>query len=236
VKKVVVGTIILLALAMQASGQQTRLSLYWTDMTLGYQFSEKVAITGEVGYRFGQELLPKTYYIRPLLQWSPSAIFSYQFGFAVFYLDIPDAADDLELRGHQTMTIKWPQIIGIAFAHRFQLEQRFIKNFATEQTDFVGRGRYRLQISSPDFTLFKIKPKFYGLTNVELLFNLNTSDLTAFVNQDRFMVGLGNRLSSQWKVELHYQLLGSRLNVDEKITIREDVYRLRLFYLINALK
>ena len=230
-----ISAVLILAFAIQSKAQDTRRTSVWTDFTLSYQFNAKLALTGDVGYRFNKDLNLDTYYVRPILAWSPSAIFSYQFGTAMFYQDIPDAADDVEFRLHQTMTIKWPQVIGISFAHRFQIEERFFRDFTLDQTDFVARGRYRLQVSSPDFTLFKIHSKFYGLINAELLLNLNGSDIAVFANQDRFMIGLGNRLSSKWKVEFHYQLLGARLNADEKFTIGEDVFRLRLFYLINEL-
>ena len=216
--------------------QSSRLNAFWFDINPRYSFNQKLEMRGDVAYRIIPEEDLQSVIIRPVLAWFPSSIFNFRFGVGYFYTDSDQTFNDKELRGHQAMNIRWPQIVGIEFAHRFQVEERFIYDDSRELYDFVSRGRYRLRVSSPDFGIFGSQRKFYGTSSLEFLVNFNPTDVLAVDYQDRLTLGLGYRWTTRFRVEFHYQSHGSRFNFSDGFSVNENIWRWRFFYRINELE
>ena len=236
--KKIIGLCIVLSLLQVGfvHAQGNRLNAFWFDLNPRYSFNSKLEMRGDLSYRIIPEENLQGFIVRPVLGWFPSSIFNFRFGLGYFFVDNDQTFNDKELRSHQAMNIRWPQIVGVEFTHRFQVEERFIYDDSRELYDFVSRGRYRLRISSPDFGLFGLKRKFYGLTSLEFLFNFNNTDVLAIEYQDRLTFGLGYRWTTRFRTEFHYQTHGARFNFADGFNVNENIWRLRFFYRINELE
>lgn len=235
-KVIAVCVVSSLLLSGELLAQGNRLNSLWFDLNPRYAFNNKLEMRGDLSYRINPEENFQAIIIRPVLAWFPSSIFSFRFGVGYFYTDNDNTFNDIELRGHQAVNIRWPQIVGVEFAHRFQVEERFIYDDSNELFDFVSRGRYRLRVASPDFGFFGLKRKFYGLTSLEFLFNFNNTNVLAIEYQDRLTFGLGYRWTTKFRTEFHYQSHGARFNFSDGFKVNENIWRLRVFYRINELE
>lgn len=216
----------------QTTFNQT-LTNFWTDLNPRYRFNNNLDIRGDLAFRWNENYNRQLYIVRPVFAWVPNKTIGYRFGASMFYSNNFYSQDDIELRLHQAAIVRWPQFSGWDISHRFMVEERWIYQGGIETYDFLVRTRYRLRLIFPEFGLFGLKSKFFVPISLELLGALMVPDVIAASYQDRLTVGLGNKISKSLRLEFHYQSHGSRFRFGDGFKITEDVWRLRLFYLIN---
>ncbi len=105
-----------------------------------------------------------------------------------------------EHRSFQELFIKQPFSDGLALAHRFRLEQRFLKGIddVAYRFRYFGRLTKKLPFINENLSL---------AINEEVFINLNDADggPQSGFNQNRLFLGLNYRINSQLALEVGYQ-------------------------------
>lgn len=201
----------------------------WIDLTTVHNYNSKWAYTGDYGLRgvvSGEQW--STFLVRPTFKYRITPILDVRAGVALFYTRDKILDNVLELRFHQEVDVKWPEIVGMIFKHRLRFEERFF--FYEElENEFSARARYRLYFETPDFKLFKNCGPFYGMTSIELFLPIGESATERFVNNNRVEIGLGHRTSRKFRWELHYIWQNSKAYADDTFKTSENIFRLRFF-------
>jgi hypothetical protein len=121
----------------------------------------------------------------------------------------------------------------IEFFYRVRVEERF---FFFEDDQLENRFNVRLRgligVETDDIYLFEARRPIYFQSIFEGFVTVERSADEVFVNQTRFHLAFGHRLSSNFRYEIHYIRQGSRLYVDDGINIGQNIYRLRFFHRI----
>jgi hypothetical protein len=127
----------------------------------------------------------------------------------------------------------WPQVKGFTFSHFLRLEQRLlwlkkpVDNFNT-----TVRARYQLGIVSPTYYIL-FDNGIYLMGAVELFWDMKKSFTDNFKTRIRSHVGVGSRITDDWRVELQYVVQDGRSLAQDSFTLDERILRLRLFYNFN---
>lgn len=201
----------------------------WIDFTTVHNFNNRWAYTGDYGMRgvvSGEQW--STFLVRPTFKYKLTPIFDSRAGLALFYTRDIVLDNVLELRLHQEVDVKWPEIVGMVFKHRVRLEERF---FFYEEIDneFSARARYRFYFETPDIRIFKNSGPFFGMTSIEFFLPIGESATERFVNNNRIEIGLGHRTSKKFRWELHYIWQNSKAYEDDSFKTSENIFRLRFF-------
>ena len=202
----------------------------WTDFNPSYNLSEHWKIGGDVGYRIEPSANFHVAYLRPGINYKPNKIINFTVGIANF--NSWEAAEFIksEIRTFQFIAVSWPRIAGFQFKHRLGLEQRWFHLAEFNLDEYVNRSRYYLEIKSPSFNLFKIKPPFFITANLEILRDLNDNELGKLIDHNRYTIGVGNQITERFRAEIRFKLINT---VDPLLSsfIREiNVLRLRIYY------
>ncbi len=237
-KRIVVLIILLSSLALHTFAQDsTEVDFQtWSDITTIHFFTDKWIYSGDYGVRgvlSGQDW--QTLYARPTFRYNITPSLHARAGMALFYTYDQLIKNQLELRFHQEVNLKWPEVPGFIFKHMVRFEERFF--FYKElDKEFSARARYRFAIESPDYKLFNIKGPFYGLANIEFFLPLGNQSTERYINNTRIVAGIGQRASQKFRYELHYIFQNSRKFIDDSLKTSEHILRLRLFLNLNTLE
>jgi hypothetical protein len=102
-----------------------------------------------------------------------------------------------------------------------------------ERWDAIWRGRYQLQVQSPDFGR-GLNKKYFALTSFEILDDLSSSVTDTFGDRFRYNLGIGRRVNSGLRVELNYLFHRFVVNEQSQESEYDDhALRLRFFYYLN---
>ena len=205
----------------------------WSDLTTGYFFNQRLIYSGDYGIRgvlSGQDWY--TFYVRPTFRYNLKSNVNIRAGAAIFFTRDPVIMNQLEIRFHQEVDLKWPQVVGFAFGHMIRFEER-IFNYKEMESERSVRGRYRLSIESPDFKVFLMKNPFYAMVNGEIFIPLGAQSTERYINNNRIVAGIGHRLSGKFRYELHYIFQRSRNYSHEDLKGSEHILRLRTFLTLN---
>jgi hypothetical protein len=201
----------------------------WIDLTTVHNYNSKWAYTGDYGIRgvvSGEDW--STFIVRPTFKYRITPILDVRAGVAIFYTLDKVIENNLELRFHQEVNVKWPEFVGMVFKHRVRLEERFF--FYKElDNEFSARGRYRLYFETPDFKIFKNCGPFFGMTSIEFFLDFGESATERFVNRNRVEFGLGHRTSKKFRWELHYIWQNSKAYSRDSFETSENIFRARFF-------
>ena len=201
----------------------------WIDLTTVHNFNSKWVYTGDYGLRgvvSGEDW--STFIVRPTFRFRITPIFDVRAGVALFYTRDKIIEDNLELRPHQEVNLKWPEVVGLVFKHRVRLEERFFI-YKEIENEFSGRFRYRFSIESPDFKIFKNCGPFFGMTSIEFFMDLGESATERYANRNRIELGLGHRTSKKFRWELHYIWQNSKAYAVDSFETSENIFRARFF-------
>lgn len=201
----------------------------WIDFTTVHNYNSRWAYTGDYGLRgvvSGEQW--STFLVRPTFKYKITPILDVRAGVALFYTRDKLLDNVLELRFHQEVNVKWPEVVGMVFKHRVRLEERF---FFYEDIDneFSARARYRLYFETPDLKIFKNCGPFFGMTSIELFLPFGESATERFINSNRIEIGLGHRTSRKFRWELHYIWQNSKSYEDDAFKTTENIFRARFF-------
>lgn len=204
---------------------------FWSDVTFRSHFSAKWNLNSEIGVR---GLISTrdwtTLTARPTFIYRLNRLFEARGGAGVFYTMFQESnVNNLtELRFHQEARVRWPQVNGFDFNHMFRFEERFFYLRGAENR-FSARFRYRLTMTTPDFTVFKMERPFYVLVSGDFFFPVAGVLNNFFSNNYRLILGLGNRHSKKMRYEVQYFWQRSRINVSESFQLSDHILRLRFF-------
>lgn len=99
-----------------------------------------------------------------------------------------------------------------SFINRFRLEQRFVDklgiiNNSTEkiETNYQNRLRYLNRNLFHIIQITKDKEELYGIVQNEIFLNLGTNNVNnSFIDQNRFLIGLGLNYKNEVRIEIGY--------------------------------
>lgn len=208
---------------------------FWINYAVSIPINNKWSYGGDMGLRgFISNYNWNQILIRPNVTYKLNSIFSVSPAIAWFSTINKDIGNVNEFRIHQDVTARWPDLGFIEFFYRVRVEERF---FFFEDDQIENRFNVRLRgligVETNDIYLFNAKRPIYFQSIYEGFITLERSAEEVFVNQTRFHLAFGHRLSNKFRYELHYIRQGSRLYVDDGININQNIYRVRLFHSIQ---
>ncbi|MCK5592288.1 MAG: DUF2490 domain-containing protein, partial [Candidatus Pacebacteria bacterium] len=153
---------------------------------------------------------------------------SYQGGLRFIYTSNLSSSNTFELRPWQGVRYVWPRFSKFYFDHYFRLEERLVWQTEVSGFDFTMRGRYRLRLRTLDFLLPLIPTKFTSAVSFEIFLDLNTVIVENYVGQNRITFALGNHVTKDLLIELHYILQKSRKDEDSEFESVDNIFRLRV--------
>jgi hypothetical protein len=207
----------------------------WSDIATIYKFGDHFRYDGDYGIR---GLLTDDYwtsiYFRPSIRFKDRDWISLHGGFALFYNFLNGEGNLPELRPWLGARFTWPRPHGFTVTHYFRLEHRSF--YHTDESGWDGslRGRYQLQLRSPNFAIAGTGG-FYVLTAVEVSDSTVTGGdlLRLSVAGDRLRIvgAIGRAITGALRIEPNYLFHKVQLG-DETVGFEADdhVFRLRLFY------
>jgi len=211
-------------------------NIVWANYALTIPINEKWTYGGDVGLRgFVTNYDWNQFLIRPNVKYR----FNYTFSFspAVAWLSTMnrDAGNVNELRIHQDLNAKWPDLGIIEFFYRIRLEQRFFFYQSPQiANNFNLRLRGLIGVETADITFLGPKRPIYFQAIFEGFSSSKESAVEIFVNQTRFHLAFGHRLSEDFRYELHYIKQGSRLFKDDGLNVSQNIYRIRFFHRLSG--
>ena len=218
-----------LLVATVSVGQDLRFQV-WTDFNARFEVLKKLQVNAETGYRIEPESGVQNGYLRGTLRYSPNRIIALDLGLANFNVWDPDIINSFEFRTFQFVLLNWPEIWEFNFKIRLGIEQRWFSFREIDTNEFVHRARLRISLNSPYFGFWQGPSKLYLTTNFEVLRDLNDELLNTFVDEDRFMLGVGFLDNKNFRGELHYQIM-SYLDRDVQVLVRKmNLVRIRFYY------
>jgi Protein of unknown function (DUF2490) len=213
----------------------------WTDFTFTYLIKNRTNIGADFGVR---GMVSKNdwnqIYFRPTYQYYFNRTIQAAGGVAIFATFSDVIKNTTEFRIFQEVSVAWPSFEYIKFYHRLRFEQRFFtyQNGSLLGNDlpnkFESRARYQLSAESLDIRLGNKNQPIYFLVAWELFYALNEEAVELFINNQRIIGGVGQRLSPNFRYEIQYIFQQSRRFSDEGLRTTEHLLRLRLFLMLRT--
>ncbi|WP_221409069.1 DUF2490 domain-containing protein [Reichenbachiella versicolor] len=207
----------------------------WTDYNISYKHSSKWTFGGDIGYRtrFNTDLY--TTLIRPKTQYILSKRFNFFTTLAYFNTQKLRTSSH-EVRPAQQMNFQWPDLgkLGKIY-HSLRFEERMIsEEKSTFFKNVQTRGRYKLNYTSSNFSLLKMKSKpLYTTVNMEIFSPIDKNLTDLMINNYRFVVGIGHKISTNFKYQIDYIRQGSSFLENNWFNVVEDIVRLRFYQTIT---
>jgi hypothetical protein len=206
----------------------------WSDITTISRFSDRFRYDGDYGIR--GLLTDRNWtllYVRPSVRYKARSWVLLHGGAALFYNFFNEIEDLPELRPWVGLRFLGPSPRDFVISNYFRLELRAFYLKDNRNWDTELRGRWQLQVTSPDFNIGSVEG-FYALTSIEFFADLGSSFVETLGERFRYNLGIGKDVTRDLQVELDYLFHKIRLD-DESGSFETDdnVVRLRLFYHIN---
>ena len=208
----------------------------WSDFTYTYNLKNKASIGADIGMR---GLVSKNewnqFYLRPTYKYFFNRAIHAAGGVAIFTTVSDILENTTEFRIFQEVKFGWPSLAFAEFSHRIRFEQRFFTYQEDPQlsieipNDYKSRTRYKLNIESIDIHLGDKNKPIYFVASWEWFYDFNNAAIEQFVNNQRFLGGLGQRLTPRFKYEIQYIFQNSNRFSDEGVKTTEHILRVRLF-------
>ncbi len=208
---------------------------FWINYAVSIPINNKWSYGGDMGLRgFISNYDWNQILIRPNVTYRINNTFGVSPAIAWFSTINKGGGNVNEFRIHQDVTAKWPDLGFMEFFYRVRLEQRFFF-FEDEQIEnrFNLRLRGLIGLETADIRLGNSKRPIYFQSIFEGFTTVEQSAEEVFVNQTRFHLAFGHRLSNTFRYEIHYIRQGSRLSAEDGINISQNIYRLRFFHRIQ---
>jgi len=205
----------------------------WTDYNLVVNQSDKFVFGGDAGI---EGLVSKAewnqFYIRPYLQYYFNHKFNVKGGLGSFNTIVKDAENIYEVRLFQDFNVKWPDLGYIELIYRLRFEERWF-TYKNLPDDFEIRSRFLIGFETAEYRLFTKNKIFYNKVFWEGFEPLGGSDAYEFfVNQSRLNIVLACKVSTNFRVELHYISQQSRQFSDSGLKNSQNIIRLRVYQII----
>jgi hypothetical protein len=206
----------------------------WTDIATVYNFSDRFRYDGDYGARAALSTADFTQlYLRPSVRYEVVPWLRLHGGLGWFHTFLRDAEDADEIRPWVGVRFVGPRLGSWLIQNYLRLEFRAFEFGTGGGSDTAWRGRWQLQVRSPDFRIGSAE-RFYVLAFTES-FHTFDAEIQGFAAERlRLNLGAGKALSPQWRVELNGMYQKGR--VEEGVSgfdLDEGILRLRLFYTFN---
>lgn len=216
----------------------------WTDVATIYKFGDTFRYDGDYGIRgllTGDDWT--LIYLRPSVRYKDRPWLRLHGGMALFYNFLKDVEDLPELRPWVGVRFAGPTLGGWTISNYFRLEYRAFYLKGTGEWDEVWRGRWQLQVTTPDFAIGGAE-RFYALASIEPFQDFGTSfnpfqDFGSTFRGEaadriRTNIGIGNKLTPALRIDLNYLFHSRRVSEgDRQFDVDDHVVRLRFFYTFN---
>jgi hypothetical protein len=232
-------TFVLLFISVQAQEQQEVQKIvnqklqFWTSINSTLRFSDHWGMVADVHIRrdnFIQD--PNFYFLRTGGAWWFNDQFSFVLGIAALWLATEtDVGIKYALERRIYQQALWRTVIGrTTFLQRIRIEQRWHQVLNTDdgsvnRVRFSNRFRFLMSAAIKAFNNPKA-PK--PVISNEILFHVGSEILYNTFDQNRFFIGLNQRLGRDWTMDfgymLVYQQLYSGYEYDMNHTVRVFFY------------
>jgi len=218
------------------SAQYTEAAYFetWTDIATIYNLDDRWRYDGDYGLRAALSTPDfSQLYLRPSVRYEAAPWLRLHGGIAWFHTFFPDTHDADEFRPWFGARIVGPRPGGFLIQNYLRLEARVFEFGGDQGTDTAWRGRWQVQVRSPDFGIGSAE-RFYAVAFGEV-FHTFDNEIEGFAAERlRLSLGLGKAFSRVWRMELNGMFQHGR--VDEGVTgfdLDEGILRLRMFYTFN---
>lgn len=136
-----------------------------------------------------------------------------------------------ELRFHQELNAKWPDLDVVYFFYRIRVEERFFFYQRDIPNEFRVRLRGLMGVRTRDLNWFGSERPIYFESMLEGFKTIKDEEaLEILINQARLYAAFGHRISKNLRYELHYIRQGSTLFTGDGPNSSQNIFRIRLFH------
>lgn len=151
-------------------------------------------------------------------------------GTGFIYNFVDDDYDLPEIRPVAGLQVHWPRLGDFTFRHFVRLELRMLYLGSTSEWDATFRGRYQLQLTSPNFAIGNAAD-YFALTSAEFFDNLGSSNTDFIGDRFRYNVGLGKGNVFGLRITLSYMFHKVRVpDSEQRMTFELDDHVVRLTF------
>ena len=207
----------------------------WVNYALKVPVNDRLSWGGDAGVRgaftnsdWHQAL------IRPAVNYQFKASASISGALAWFGTFINESSSINELRFHQELNAKWPDLDVVHFFYRIRVEERFFFYQRDIPNEFRVRLRGLVGVRTQDLTWFGPKRPIYFESMLEGFKTIKDEEaLEILINQARLYTAFGHRISKNFRYEVHYIYQGSTLFTGEGPDSSQNIFRIRLFHTLK---
>jgi hypothetical protein len=204
----------------------------WMNYALKVPVNERLSWGGDAGARgtfSGLDWYQAL--VRPAVNYHFKESTSVSGALAWFGTFIDGGSSINELRFHQELNAKWPDLNAVHFFYRIRVEERFFFYKRDIPNEFRVRLRGLVGVRTQDLNWFGAQRPIYFETMLEGFKTIKDEEaLEILINQARFYAAFGHRVSKNFRYELHYIYQGSTLFTSEGPQTSQNIFRIRLFH------
>ncbi len=204
----------------------------WTNYALKVPVNDRLSWGGDTGVRGTfSDLDWYQALIRPAVNYRFKESASVSGAVAWFGTFIDGSSSINELRFHQELNAKWPDLDVVHLFYRIRVEERFFFYQRDISNEFRVRLRGLVGIRTRDLNWFGPKSPIYFESMFEGFKTIKDEEaLEILINQARLYAAFGHRISKNFRYELHYIYQGSTLFTGDGIDTSQNIFRIRLFH------
>ena len=206
----------------------------WTDVATIYKFGDAFRYDGDYGIRgFLTSDDWTLIYLRPSVRYKTHSWLRLHGGIALFYNFFKTVEDLPELRPWVGVRFVGPKPGGWTISNYLRLEHRAFYLKDEDKWDTVWRGRWQLQVTTPDFAIGAAE-SFYALASIEPFTGFGASINGILGERIRTNIGMGKRVTPALRIDLNYVFHKIRVSeAGRDFDLDDHVVRLRFFYSFN---
>ena len=204
----------------------------WVNYALKVPVNDRLSWGGDAGVRGAFTNLDwHQALIRPAVNYQFKESASVSGAMAWFGTFINESSSINELRFHQELNAKWPDLDVVHIFYRFRVEERFFFYQRDISNEFRVRLRGLVGVRTQDLTLFGANRPIYFESMLEGFKTIKDEEaLEILINQARLYTAFGHRISKNFRYELHYIYQGSTLFTGQGTDSSQNIFRIRLFH------
>lgn len=222
---------ILVDVSMAHASDNTPDNQTWIDYNVKYILSSKWSLGGDLGYRtqFGTSYYMSVF--RPKTEFKINNRLYLSATLGHFYKN--HTHQMYEIRPAQQVDWHWRLGRFAKLTHTVRLEERLFYRNEIDQRSYQTRGRYKINLVTPDFSPFHTSSYFYTSMNMELFSNLSNSNSALAIDATRLVIGLGHKLSSSLKYQFDFVRQGMKTMEGGAFNLSNNIFRIRFLQTLS---
>ena len=204
----------------------------WINYALKVPVNDRLSWGGDAGVRGAFTNLDwHQALIRPAVNYQIKESVGVSGALAWFGTFINESISINELRFHQELNAKWPDLDVVHLFYRIRVEERFFFYQRDIPNEFRVRLRGLVGVRTEDLNWFGPKRPIYFESMFEGFKTIKDEEaLEILINQARLYAAFGHRISKNFRYELHYIYQGSTLFTGEGPNSSQNIFRIRLLH------